>query len=53
MKASAEAEMSIYSCDVRASAHEDDKVDVDARAHHETSDDMVRLRHSQRSRSRS
>jgi pimeloyl-ACP methyl ester carboxylesterase len=43
MKASAEAEMSIYSYDVRASAHDEDKVDVDARAHHETWDDMVRL----------
>jgi pimeloyl-ACP methyl ester carboxylesterase len=43
MKVSAEAEMSIYSYDVRASAHEENKVDVDARAHHETWNDMVRL----------
>jgi pimeloyl-ACP methyl ester carboxylesterase len=43
MRACAEAEMSIYSYDVRASSHEEDKVDVDSRAHHETWDDMVRL----------
>jgi hypothetical protein len=43
MKVSAEAEMSIYSYDVRAAAHEENKVDVDARAHHETWNDMVRL----------
>jgi pimeloyl-ACP methyl ester carboxylesterase len=43
MKVSAEAEMSIYSYDVRASADEDNKVDVDDRAHHETWNDMVRL----------
>ena len=41
LKASAEAMMPIYSYDVRASPHEEDK--VDARAHHETWDDMVRL----------
>jgi pimeloyl-ACP methyl ester carboxylesterase len=43
MKAGAETEMSIYSYDVAASAHEQDRVDVDVRAHHETWDDMVRL----------
>ncbi len=41
LKASAEAMMPIYSYDVRASPHEEDK--VGARAHHETWDDMVRL----------
>jgi pimeloyl-ACP methyl ester carboxylesterase len=41
LKASVEAMMPIYSYDVRACPHEQDK--VDARAHHETWDDMVRL----------
>jgi pimeloyl-ACP methyl ester carboxylesterase len=41
LKASAEAMMPIYSYDLLASPHEEDK--VDARAHHETWDDMVRL----------
>jgi pimeloyl-ACP methyl ester carboxylesterase len=41
LKASAEAMMPIYSYDLSASPHEGDK--VDARAHHETWDDMVRL----------
>lgn len=41
LKASAEAMMPIYSYDLLASPHEEDK--VDARAHHETWDDMARL----------
>jgi pimeloyl-ACP methyl ester carboxylesterase len=41
LKASAEAMMPIYSYDVLASPHEEDK--VDARAHYETWDDMMRL----------
>jgi pimeloyl-ACP methyl ester carboxylesterase len=41
LKASAEATMPIYSYDVPASPHEEDK--VDAQAHHETWDDMMRL----------
>jgi pimeloyl-ACP methyl ester carboxylesterase len=41
LKASAEAMTPIYSYDLLASPHEEDK--VDARAHHETWDDMVRL----------
>jgi pimeloyl-ACP methyl ester carboxylesterase len=41
LKASAEAMMPIYSYDERTSPHEEDK--VDARAHQETWDDMVRL----------
>lgn len=41
LKASAEAMLPVYSYDLLASPHEEDK--VDARAHHETWDDMVRL----------
>jgi pimeloyl-ACP methyl ester carboxylesterase len=41
LKASVEAMMPIYSYDALASPHEEDK--VDARAHHETWDDMMRL----------
>lgn len=41
LKASVEAMTPIYSCDPLASPHEEDK--VDARAHHETWDDMLRL----------
>jgi pimeloyl-ACP methyl ester carboxylesterase len=41
LKASAEAMTPIYSYDLLASPHEEDK--VDARAHHETWEDMVRL----------
>src|SRR5262245_725665 len=41
LRASVEAMMPIYSCDLLASPHEDDK--IDARAHHETWDDMLRL----------
>jgi pimeloyl-ACP methyl ester carboxylesterase len=41
LKASVEATTPIYSYDVFASPHEEDH--VDARAHHETWDDMVRL----------
>jgi pimeloyl-ACP methyl ester carboxylesterase len=41
LKASVEAMMPIYSYDIRASPHEEDK--VDARAHQETWDDMERL----------
>jgi pimeloyl-ACP methyl ester carboxylesterase len=41
LKAGAEAMMPIYSYDVLASPHEEDR--IDAQAHHETWDDMVRL----------
>jgi pimeloyl-ACP methyl ester carboxylesterase len=41
LRASVEAMMPIYSCDLVASPHEQDK--IDARAHHETWDDMLRL----------
>ena len=41
LKASAEAMLPLYACDLLASPHEDDL--VDARAHHETSADMLRL----------
>jgi pimeloyl-ACP methyl ester carboxylesterase len=41
LKASVEALMPVYSYDIRASPHEEDK--VDARGHHETWEDMVRL----------
>jgi pimeloyl-ACP methyl ester carboxylesterase len=40
LKASVEAMLPVYTCDLLASPHEDDH--VDARAHHETWDDMVR-----------
>jgi pimeloyl-ACP methyl ester carboxylesterase len=41
LKASAEATLPVYGCDVLASPHGGDQ--VDARAHHETWDDMLRL----------
>jgi pimeloyl-ACP methyl ester carboxylesterase len=41
LKASAEAMLPVYACDLLASPHEDDQ--VDARAHHETWDDMLRM----------
>jgi pimeloyl-ACP methyl ester carboxylesterase len=41
LKATAEAMLPVYSYDLLASPHEEDN--VDARAHHETWDDMVRL----------
>jgi pimeloyl-ACP methyl ester carboxylesterase len=41
LKVSVEAMMPVYSYDIRASPHEEDK--VDARGHHETWEDMVRL----------
>jgi pimeloyl-ACP methyl ester carboxylesterase len=41
LKASAEAMLPVYACDLLASPHEDDH--VDARAHHETWDDMLRM----------
>jgi pimeloyl-ACP methyl ester carboxylesterase len=41
LKASAEAMLPVYACDLLASPHEDDQ--VDALAHHETWDDMLRL----------
>jgi pimeloyl-ACP methyl ester carboxylesterase len=41
LKARAEAMLPVYACDLLASPHEDDH--VDARAHHETWDDMLRM----------
>jgi len=41
LKSGAEAMLPVYACDLLASPHEDDY--VDARAHHETWDDMLRL----------
>jgi pimeloyl-ACP methyl ester carboxylesterase len=41
LRASAEAMLPVYACDLLASPHEDDQ--VDALAHHETWDDMLRL----------
>jgi pimeloyl-ACP methyl ester carboxylesterase len=41
LKASAEAMLPVYACDLLASPHEDDH--VDARAHRETWDDMLRM----------
>jgi pimeloyl-ACP methyl ester carboxylesterase len=41
LRARAEAMLPVYACDLLASPHEDDQ--VDARAHHQTWDDMVRL----------
>jgi pimeloyl-ACP methyl ester carboxylesterase len=41
LKASAVAMLPVYACDLLASPHEDDQ--IDARAHHETWDDMLRL----------
>jgi len=41
LKASAEAMLPVYACDLLASPHEDDH--VDARAHQETWDDMLRM----------
>src|SRR5215472_9281052 len=41
LKASAEAMLPVYACDLLASPHEDDH--VDARAHHETWEDMLRM----------
>jgi pimeloyl-ACP methyl ester carboxylesterase len=41
LKARALAMLPVYACDVLASPHEDDQ--VDAQAHHETWDDMMRL----------
>jgi pimeloyl-ACP methyl ester carboxylesterase len=41
LKVSAEAVLPVYACDLLASPHEDD--DVDAQAHHETWDDMLRM----------
>jgi pimeloyl-ACP methyl ester carboxylesterase len=41
LKASAESMLPVYACDLLASPHEDDH--VDARAHHETWDDMLRM----------
>jgi pimeloyl-ACP methyl ester carboxylesterase len=41
LKASAEAMLPVYACDLLSSPHEDDQ--VDARAHNETWDDMLRL----------
>jgi pimeloyl-ACP methyl ester carboxylesterase len=41
LRASAEAMLPVYACDLLASPHQDDQ--VDAQAHHETWDDMLRL----------